>query len=180
MRFDLKSLELKDFNLTSVGISPDELNELLKDIDLSMPSMDFVKVEEQKQVEEIQERVKIQESKNEKEDEVPEVKETKVKLGDIYQLGNHRLMCGDSTDEATVSKLMNGEKADMVFTDPPYGVDYKGINNDDKFGLPDLLENSFKNYVSNIKSGSPVYVFHSDKCADIFHEKFRKFFILVQ
>lgn len=57
------------------------------------------------------------------EDEVPEVpEEPKAKLGDIYQLGNHRLMCGDSTSEEDVSKLMNGVKADMVFTDPPYGM----------------------------------------------------------
>ena len=48
--------------------------------------------------------------------------EPKAKLGDIYQLGNHRLMCGDSTSIDDVSKLMNGVKADMVFTDPPYGM----------------------------------------------------------
>ncbi|MBR1653650.1 MAG: site-specific DNA-methyltransferase [Clostridia bacterium] len=57
------------------------------------------------------------------EDEVPDVpEEPKAKLGDIYQLGNHRLMCGDSTKEEDVNKLMNGVKADMVFTDPPYGM----------------------------------------------------------
>ena len=55
-------------------------------------------------------------------DEIPEVKESKVKLGDIWQLGEHRLMCGDSTSLDDVAKLMNGEKADMVFTDPPYGM----------------------------------------------------------
>ncbi len=64
------------------------------------------------------------EDKEEKEiieDEIPEVpKEPKAKLGDIYQLGNHRLMCGDSTKEEDVEKLMNGVKADMVFTDPPF------------------------------------------------------------
>lgn len=48
--------------------------------------------------------------------------EPKAKLGDVYQLGNHRLMCGDSTDENAWGVLMDGEKADMVFTDPPYGV----------------------------------------------------------
>jgi DNA modification methylase len=54
------------------------------------------------------------------EDAVPEFVEPKSKLGDIYQLGRHRLMCGDSTSIDAVEKLMNGEKADMVFTDPPY------------------------------------------------------------
>lgn len=55
-------------------------------------------------------------------DEVPEIKESFVKLGDLWKLGEHRLLCGDSTDILQVEKLMNGEKADMVFTDPPYGV----------------------------------------------------------
>jgi len=77
------------------------------------------------------------------EDNVPEVAQNElgVELGDIYQLGEHRLMCGDSTDLATVEKLMDGEKADMVFTDPPYGISYKNnmskkfemIENDDSF-----------------------------------------------
>ena len=57
------------------------------------------------------------------EDETPELPtESKVKRGDIFILGNHRLMCGDSTMLDDVEKLMNGEKADMVFTDPPYGM----------------------------------------------------------
>jgi len=57
------------------------------------------------------------------EDAVPEIPdEPKTKMGDIYQLGNHRLMCGDSTSIDAVDKLMNGQKADMVFTDPPYGM----------------------------------------------------------
>jgi DNA modification methylase len=60
-------------------------------------------------------------------DDVPEVpEEAKTKLGDLYILGEHRLLCGDSTKAEDVEKLMNGEKADMVFTDPPYGVDYEG------------------------------------------------------
>jgi DNA modification methylase len=59
-------------------------------------------------------------------DEIPEVKESKVKRGDIWQLGEHRLMCGDSTSLDDVAKLMNGEKADMVFTDPPYNIDFQG------------------------------------------------------
>lgn len=74
------------------------------------------------------------------EDEVPDVDEENepiTKLGDIWQLGRHRLMCGDSTDKETVELLMGGKKADMVFTDPPYGINVvKGdkIGGDKPFG----------------------------------------------
>lgn len=56
------------------------------------------------------------------EDEIPEQVDTRCKRGDVWLLGNHRLMCGDSTMIDDVEKLMNGENADMVFTDPPYGM----------------------------------------------------------
>jgi len=60
-------------------------------------------------------------------DIVPEPpKKPITKTGDLWLLGNHRLLCGDSTKEADVARLMNGQKADMVFTDPPYGVNYEG------------------------------------------------------
>ncbi len=73
------------------------------------------------------------------EDEVPEHVEPKTKRGDIYKLGNHRLMCGDSTMIDDVEKLMNGEKADMVFTDPPYNIasdskNYVGEIRPDSYG----------------------------------------------
>ena len=111
------------------------------------------------------------------EDSVPDVPEQPVsKLGDVWILGNHRLMCGDSTSIDAVETLMAGQKADMVFTDPPYGVDYKGINNDDRDGLEQLLRGAFSNYLATSKSGAACYVFHSDKCADIFHSVFREFF----
>jgi DNA modification methylase len=111
------------------------------------------------------------------EDQVPEVpEEPKTKLGDIYKLGNHRLMCGDSTSIDAVEELMDGQKADMVFTDPPYGVDYDGINNDSRSGLEDLLRGAFGNYFAVSKSGASIYCFHSDRCADIFHKVFREFF----
>ena len=78
------------------------------------------------------------------EDIIPDIDEESdpiCKLGDIWQLGNHRLMCGDSTDKETVSQLMNGETADMVFTDPPYGMkkEKDGVLNDN-LNYDDLLE----------------------------------------
>ena len=77
------------------------------------------------------------------EDEPPEVDEEHepiCKLGDIWQLGRHKLICGDSTDKATVERLMDGKKADMVFTDPPYGMkkEAEGVLNDN-LNYDDLL-----------------------------------------
>lgn len=71
--------------------------------------------------------------------ELPE--EPKAKLGDVYQLGNHRLMCGDSTSITDVEKLMDGQKADLVFTDPPYGMkkESEGVENDN-LNFDELLE----------------------------------------
>ena len=60
------------------------------------------------------------------EDEIPEQPEPKAKLGDVWQLGKHRLVCGDATDSATVQKLMQGNDADLIFTDPPYNVAFSG------------------------------------------------------
>ena len=93
--------------------------------------------------------------------ELPE--EPKSKLGEIYKLGNHRLMCGDSTNENDVEKLMNNDKADMVFTDPPYNVAFNGrsgkfevIANDN---LSDEDFNTFINKTIDIikKINPPIY-----------------------
>jgi len=84
-------------------------------------------------VKELLEKIELENPKVINEDEVPELPvEAKTKLGDIYQLGRHRLMCGDSTDENQVAKLMNNQLADMIFTDPPYGVNYDGGHANEK------------------------------------------------
>lgn len=75
-------------------------------------------------------------------DEIPEKAPTIAKLGDIFKLGQHRVMCGDSTQNEAVSALMAGEKADMVFTDPPYGVAY---------GAKNRMLNSFQKAGRNLK-----------------------------
>lgn len=77
------------------------------------------------------------------EDEVPEHVEPKTRLGDVYQLGDHRLMCGDSTSIDAVENLMDGEKADMVFTDPPYGMN-----------LDTHYDKMFGNDSSHVKTGN--------------------------
>jgi DNA modification methylase len=111
------------------------------------------------------------------EDAVPEPPvDPATRLGDVWILGKHRLMCGDSTSIDSVETLTQGHKVDLVFTDPPYGVDYKGIKNDDRSGLEDLLRSAFGNFLTVAKSGASIYVFHSDRCADIFHRVFREFF----
>ena len=136
----------------NTGFDLDILNEELANIDLDMSDFGFDNIE----LDNIEEQEII-------EDEVPEVsEEPKAKLGDIYQLGNHRLMCGDSTSEEDVAKLMNGAKADMVFTDPPYGMflntDYTGMEGiakgnkyekvigDNEDFTPDLINTVFDNF----------------------------------
>jgi len=84
-------------------------------------------------------------------DEIPEVKESKVKRGDIWQLGEHRIMCGDSTSSDDVAKLMNGEKADMVFTDPPYNIDFKPQRGThDKILNDSMSDNDFSIFLDEV------------------------------
>lgn len=109
------------------------------------------------------------------EDDVPDVpEEPKSKYGQVYQLGNHRLMCGDSTKKEDVDKLLNGVKADLLFTDPPYNVsmeskskdvlksdNYSHIENDDlsedEFKM--FLQSVFTNANESLKDDASYYVF---------------------
>ena len=102
-------------------------------------------------------------------DEVPEEVETRCKLGDVWQLGNHRLMCGDSTIITDVEKLMNGAKADLLITDPPYNVNYEGgtglkIQNDNMEDSQfwKFLYDAFTNADIVMKEGAVFYIWHAD------------------
>jgi len=120
LRIELQELEAQEFDLSLLGFSEDELSQLL-------PEVEQLHSEEQGDP-----------------DDAPEPPADPVsKPGDVWLLGNHRLLCGDSTNPQHVERLMDGKKADMVFTDPPYGMSYQSnmrtksakfavLENDDK------------------------------------------------
>lgn len=101
-------------------------------------------------------------------DDVPDVPEDYIsKVGDVWELGEHRLLCGDSTDVAAVEDMMDGDLVDCIWTDPPYGVNYVGgtgltIQNDGPEGLEELLGGAFAVVVTVAKPGAPIYVAHAD------------------
>jgi DNA modification methylase len=128
-----KQLAIADNRVAEINLEWDTeaLKELATEIDLSWLEIDNSFIEE---LEKIAEANNAEELEREEgltdEDEVPDDAdiETRVKKGDVWQLGRHRVMCGDSTFIDDVDKLMDGEKADMMLTDPPYGVSYADKN----------------------------------------------------
>jgi len=148
-------MEIKDDKdlLASIGFEDDELHSLLGE--------EIVPGEEDFDAEKALEKQKF-----------------KVESGDVFQIGNHRLLCGDSTKEEDVKKLMNEKKAKMVFTDPPYGVDYSGgrqqlqhkkINEgkikNDSLSIEEFnkfLKESFKQINQNTTENASIYVCHGD------------------
>ena len=146
LKIELEQLKELDFDLGLIGFSDDELA-LLMGGETTEGLVD--------------------------EDQVPELVDDPVTvLGDVWLLGNHRLMCGDSTSIDAVERLMDGQKADMIFTDPPYGVSYTGglqnsakglsgnsremIKNDDV----DLYEEAVK--IASIFCNGAVFMFYAD------------------
>jgi len=119
------------------------------------------------------------------EDEVPENVETRCKLGDLWKLGEHRLLVGDCTKSENMHKLMQGEKSDMMFTDPPYGVSYSGGGHFDEKGeyvahkreklANDKTTDIYIDFLPIVLPSvdGPCYMWFSDSCVrDIYNAAF--------
>lgn len=136
LKLELENLKELDFDLDLTGFDTSELDAILDS-------------EDEREV--VEDDFDVEAS-------IPE--EPKAKLGDIYQLGSHFLMCGDSTSKEDVAKLMNGVKADMVFTDPPYGYEYQS-NMRTKSQKFDVIENDDKklDFMPIVKKFNNGFVF---------------------
>ena len=142
---ELAALQLEDFNLDLIGFEDEELARLLAAQDAAEGLTD--------------------------EDAVPELQEAPISaLGDLWILGDHRLLVGDATDTHAVVRLVAGASADLVFTDPPYNVSYEGYTEDrltikgDRMSDADFkqfLGRGFRSYQTLVKPGASMYVCHS-------------------
>ena len=145
LTLELSDLKEAGFSLDILGFDPKELDNLL----------------EPEQVDGLTD-----------EDAVPDVpEEPKTRLGDIYILGNHRLMCGDSCSVTDMEKLVNGRQVDMWLTDPPYNVAYEGktkdaltIKNDsmNDEGFRQFLRDAYVTADTVMKAGAVFYIWHAD------------------
>ena len=145
LRVELQALQEAEFDLSLVGFDDDELARLLAAQDAAEGLTD--------------------------EDAVPELPQTPVSATeDLWILGNHKLLVGDATDREQVARLMAADAADLIFTDPPYNVDYEGYTDDklkiqgDRMSDADFkqfLEAAFRSCRSVVKPGASMYICHS-------------------
>lgn len=175
----LTEAEFKEYNVRSnknTGMFDDELlaalfdEQELRDIGFSDLELGLITFDD---------------DRDETEDDLPEIPiEPVSKDGDLYELGEHRVLCGDSTKKEYVEKLMNGKKADMVFTDPPYNVNYSGSNSkgwdpimNDKMSdsqFDEFLAQVFQRYAESSNEDAGWYVFHSSSTQAQFQEQIEK------
>jgi len=166
---DLDDVKEKALNIALNKIQGDwdypKLKDLLEELDTGELDIAITGFDES-EIENLMTQFFVPEE-NEKDDEVPEVPEEPItKLGDLYKLGEHRLLCGDATIITDVEKLMDGQKADMVFTDPPFNVnyeylDYKDNKTDDEY--LNFVNQFYLNLDLNTKDGAVVYVMSGNK-----------------
>ena len=142
LRVEIEALEAEDFDPLLTGFDEDELSKLFDDGNDTKDDDFDVDAELEKPA--------------------------FTKPGDVWALGRHRLVCGDSTDPATFDTLMDGKKANLVITDPPYNVNYKGsagkIKNDNMANdaFYQFLLDAFKNTEAAMDNEASIYVFHAD------------------
>lgn len=140
---EMESLLAEGYNLLKTGFSEKEIDDLLK-------------TDEEIEDDEFDLDAALQ-------------KATFVESGDIWTVGRHRLMCGDATKALDVDRLMDGKRANLIVTDPPYGVSYKSaggleIQNDSLKGneFYQFLFDAFKNMANHLEKGGSAYIFHAD------------------
>ena len=147
----LKDLSLGGFDTTLTGYTNKEKDELINGLTLNIAA--------------------VEDDAEEVIDSVENIDEPYVRKGQVWQLGRHRLMCGDSTSFADMEKLMEGEQADLIITDPPYNVQYVGKTKDsltiENDSMSDgaffsFLLDSFGCMFSYAKEGAAIYAFHAD------------------
>lgn len=170
----LINLESSGYDVMAAGFNSSDLNSLFISVDKTQEANDD-NYDVEKALEETAEQEPV------------------TKYGDVWQLGEHRLMCGDATDFSDVGILMAGSEADLVITDPPYNVDYEAkdkslersykrntsrktneIANDkmDENDFYKFLYQIFSNYLDIAKAGAAVYVFHADSEGLTFRQAF--------
>ena len=167
----LLDLDLGDYDISLTGFEQEDLAELVDNLAVEPEAMD---------------------DDFDGEAVLEDIVEPKTKLGDVWKLGRHRLMCGDSTSQEDVATLMKGEMADLIITDPPYNVNYgdkadmldtylqKGHRNNSRIKNDNMDNESFYSFMLQIyqsayefmREGAAIYVFHAESTGHIFRQAF--------
>ena len=167
----LLDLDLGDYDITLTGFEQEDLVELVDNLAVDPEAMD---------------------DDFDGEAVLEDIVEPKTKLGDVWKLGRHRLMCGDSTSQEDVATLMKGAMADLIITDPPYNVNYgdkadmldtylqKGHRNNSRIKNDNMDNESFYSFMLQIyqsayefmREGAAIYVFHAESTGHIFRQAF--------
>lgn len=168
----LLDLDLGDYDITFTGFEQKDLTELVDSLAVEPETVD---------------------DEFDEEEALEQISEPMTKLGDVWILGRHRLMCGDSTSQEDVVMLMNGEMADLIVTDPPYNVNYgdkaemldtylpgKGhrntshIKNDnmDNASFYQFMLQMYQSAYEAMREGAAIYVFHAESTGHIFRQAF--------
>lgn len=162
-----KDLSTKDIKRKKLAVMDNSASDS-SDFDLEVMKTDFT-VEEIKSMGVQDPSLEIEQEKEIEEVSIPIATDPRTQPGDIWQLGKHRLICGDSTKPETLKRLMGDTLADLLLTDPPYNVDYEGSNGkkikNDKMSpeqFAAFLQEAFNTAAGQLKAGGSFYIWHAD------------------